>query len=253
MLIAVPSLRQLLDIDSLKPLSATCRVLHSWFNEQVTIIKLQDGRDIGTMQKAKWPNLTEIRHSAMYISKLLQEVLCFHTLCHPYFRDLGSTCSQLHETTHQAVQIIIMPQVDHLQRLRARSYPTLRLVVVVDRAPVSHRLSHTGKRWKSLLSLEVENCGECIAYFLPPSTNMRNLSNADHQLFERPLSRFVYLYSEHAKAFNGVVTQAGARSLGAACRAGNWSRIKKLICMAATWMPWLCLTWSKLLGQSCLF
>ena len=46
-------MRHFLDTDSLKSLSATCRVLRSWFVEQVRIIKVQDSRDIDTIHKAR--------------------------------------------------------------------------------------------------------------------------------------------------------------------------------------------------------
>lgn len=64
-----PSLHHILDTDPLKSLSATCRVLRSWFIAQVRIITVQDCRDIDTKHKAKWSNLVEIQHPAWVILK----------------------------------------------------------------------------------------------------------------------------------------------------------------------------------------
>lgn len=96
-----------LDADDLKPLSATCRVMRSWFNQHVRVIKVQDCRDTNTMCMAKWPNLVEIRYPALYFHKLIQDVsVLADILGDTILYALGSTCSMLHDATRQAIEIV---------------------------------------------------------------------------------------------------------------------------------------------------
>ena len=171
------------------------------------------------MQKAKWPNLVSIRNPALDLSKLLREVSAFGAaLSDDSYLALGFTCSLLHEATHDTIQTVIMTQLDHLQCVPAKSYSSLRLVVIFSEHRVTHRLSHNGKGRRMLLSLEVEDCGSCISFFLPPSNNMQKLSDEDHELYEDVLSRF-------ARTINVVATQAGAQTLRAI---GRWSGMTRI-------------------------
>ena len=185
-MVEAPALQDLLDVESLKSLSATCTVLRKWFNQQVWVITVQHSKLVATIFKPKWPNLVEIRHPTLYLHKLIQQVPEFtQRLSGKQLLALRSSCSMLRNC--KRCKVIIMPGTEHMQWLRGQNHPSLQLIAIKGHQRVGQSLSSISRKKCTLLvSLEIEGTGNpvvatsnCIIMLLPPGKDLQSLRNED--------------------------------------------------------------------------